>query len=148
MKKILGIVFLISLWSNIVSAQSMTSLKDYIIENENNIDDIITQSYVLKRCGAVYLFAASITKDVNPKISKNFAKAYGKVMMLAGQGLMLELGWSEEEAAISIERDLKNMLKYYQKDGYDSFSRTGKYMENNYIGEDLTFCKGVAEAAN
>ena len=136
------------LWSNIVLAQSMTPLKEYIIENKNNTNDVITQTYILKRCGAAYLFAASITKDVNPEASKNLTKAYGKVLMLAGQALMLELGWSENEAAMSVERDLKNMLKYYQEDGFDSFSRTGKYMENNYIGEDLKFCKGVAEAAN
>ena len=148
MKKLLGILFLSLLWCNISLAQSMMPLKEYIIENKNNTNDVITQTYVLKRCGAAYLFAASITKDVNPEASKNLAKAYGKLMMLAGQALMLELGWSEQEAAISVERDLKNMLKYYQEDGYDSFSRTGKYMENNYIGEDLTFCKGVAEAAN
>ena len=148
MKKLFGIAVLGLLWCNISFAQSMISLKKYARENKTDIEDPIVQTYILKRCGAAYLFAASITKDVNPEASKNLAKAYGKLMMLAGQALMLELGWSEQEAAISVERDLKNMLKYYQEDGYDSFSRTGKYMENNYIGEDLTFCKGVAEAAN
>jgi len=148
MKKLLGIVVLGLLLSGKASAVSMVPLKDYIMENKDQADDIIVQTYIMKRCGAAYLFAASITKDKSPEVSKTFAKAYGKVMMLAGQALMLKFGWSEEEAAISIKRDLENMLKYYQKDGYESFSRTGKYMSNNYIGEDLKFCKGVAEAAN
>ena len=29
------------------------------------------------------------------------------------------------------------MFNYYKKDGEDIYARTGKYMENSYIGEDL-----------
>ena len=38
------------------------------------------------------------------------------------------------------------MWMYYEKDGNDSFARTGNYMMGNYIGEDIKFCKDVVES--
>ena len=40
------------------------------------------------------------------------------------------------------------MFNYYQKDGEDIYARTGKYMENSYIGEDLQQCNVLMLAFN
>ncbi len=146
MKKLLGIVVLGLLWCNVSAAQSMISLKKYVIDNSQYVEDPITLTYVLKRCGAAYLYAASITKDKDQKISEHFAKAYAKVTMFAGQVLMTEMNWSEEVASKSIYTDLNNMMKYYEKDGNDFFARTGNYMMDNYIAEDIILCNGVLES--
>jgi hypothetical protein len=37
------------------------------------------------------------------------------------------------------------MMQYYIKDGKDFFTRTGTYTINNYIGNDLRFCKKLVE---
>jgi len=48
--------------------------------------------------------------------------------------IMKEMNWSEEVATKNLFTDIENMLNYYEKDGNDSFARTGTYMMNNYIG--------------
>ena len=148
MSKILSIVALMLLFSNSVIAQSMIPLKLYVKDNKQDTEDPIVQTYILKRCGAAYLYAASITKDKNEATADDLVRAYQKVALLAGQILMSKMNWSAETAAESLEIDMDNMLKYYDQDGSNSFARTGIYMMNNYIGEDLKHCKGIVEAIN
>jgi hypothetical protein len=66
--------------------------------------------------------------------------------MFAGQVLMEGMNWSEEVASKSLFTDIENMLNYYEKDGNDSFARTGNYMMDNYIAEDIIICNGVLES--
>ena len=61
---------------------------------------------------------------------------------------MKEMGWSEKVASKSLFTDVENMGENYAKDGNDSFAKTGKYMQGNYIGQDLKICKGVTESIN
>ena len=105
MRKVWGILIVGLLWCNVSAAQSMIPLKKYVIDNSQYVEDPITLTYVLKRCGAAYLYAATITKDKDQKISEQFTKAYGKVTMFAGQVLMEGMNWSEEVASKSIHTD-------------------------------------------
>ena len=146
MKKLLGIVVLGLFWCNVSAAQSMVPLKKYVIDNSQYVEDPITLTYVLKRCGAAYLYAASITKDKDQKISEQFAEAYGIVTMFAGQVLKEGMNWSEDVVSKSLFTDIENMLNYYEIDGNDSFARTGNYMMDNYIAEDIIFCNGILES--
>ena len=146
MNKILSISAIIFLCYNGSFAQSLVPLKQYVKENKQDSEDPIVQTYILKRCGAAYLYAASITKDKSQATANDLIKAYQKVALLAGQILMSKMNWSAETAGESLEIDMDNMLKYYDQDGSDSFARTGTYMMNNYIGEDLKHCKGIVEA--
>ena len=146
MKKLSLYVFLVLMWCNVSAAQSMVPLKKYVIDNSQYVEDPITLTYVLKRCGAAYLYAATITKDKDKKISEQFTKAYRKVTMFAGQVLMEGMNWSEEVASKSLFTDIENMLNYYEIDGNDSFARTGNYMMDNYIAEDIIICNGVLES--
>ena len=56
--------------------------------------------------------------------------------------------WSDEEVTKSVITDLKNMTNLYTNDGNIFFAKTGKYMMDNYIGEDISLCKGLVEAIN
>ena len=124
----------------------MISINEYIKSNSEYLNDPITKTYVLKRCAAAYLFGAGITKDKSIETSNALAKASNTVMLFAGDVLISEMKWSAEVAAESLKTDIDNMFKYYEKDGNDSFARTGNYMMGNYIGEDIQFCKGVVES--
>tara|TARA_B100001175_G_C18952889_1_gene376863 strand:- start:22 stop:468 length:447 start_codon:yes stop_codon:yes gene_type:complete len=146
MKKLLGILFLGLLLSGNVYGQSMISLKKYANENKSDLEDPIVQTYILKRCGAAYLYAASITKSKDQATADSLIKAYDKVAVFAGRILMSTMNWTAETAAESLEKDMDNMLKFYDQDGSNSFARTGVYMMDNYIGDDLKYCKGIVEA--
>jgi len=146
MKKLLGIIVVSLLLSGNVYGQSMISLKKYANENKSNLEDHIVQTYILKRCGAAYLYAASITKSKDQATADSLIKAYDKVAVFAGRILMSKMNWTAETAAESLEKDMDNMLKFYDQDGSNSFARTGVYMMDNYIGDDLKYCKGIVEA--
>ena len=147
MKKVIFVLVIGLFWCSVgFAAQSMISIEQYTIENSEHADDPITQAYVLKRCGAAYLYAATITKDKDKETAKTLTQAYQEVTMFAAQVLMKKMNWSEEVASKSLFTDIENMLNYYEKDGNDSFARTGTYMMNNYIGKDIIFCNGVLES--
>jgi len=146
MKNILAILVVSLFWSSSLNAASVISINEYIKSNSEYLNDPITKTYVLKRCAAAYLFGAGITKDKSIETSNALAKASNTVMLFAGDVLISEMKWSAEVAAESLKTDIDNMFKYYEKDGNDSFARTGNYMMGNYIGEDIQFCKGVVES--
>ena len=144
MKKFIYIFLVYSLIGSKAIAGSMIPLDKYIKNNSKYFNDPITKAYILKRCAAVYLYAGGITQ-AKKDISNSFLAAYQRVALFTGKMLMREMGWSEKVASKSLLTDVKNMGDNYTKDGNDSFAKTGKYMQGNYIGQDLKICKGVAE---
>ena len=145
MKKLLGIVVLGLLLSSNAYAGSMIPLKQYIEENEQYLEDPITYTYILKRCSALYLYVATITKDKDQTLASAYLEFYRKLSLEAAQILKEKMDWTEDVAGKSVIKDLDKMVKYYSEDGQDSYARTGAYTENNYIGEDLRVCKIVIE---
>ena len=125
-------------------AGSMISIEKYVNDESNNPKDPIVQTYVLKRCASAFLYTASITSE-GTELSDNFIQAYRKVAIRAADILMQKLNWTEEEAGKSIKTDITNMVNFYEKDGNESFARDGTYVMNNYIGNDLKFCKELAK---
>ena len=140
MKKLLGIVVLGLLWCNISFAQSLKPLQKYIDENANSINDPVVVSYMLKRCGAVYIFASAITKDTDKDTAEAMRRISNDAILNAGKILIEKLKWSKEETTKSLETDLTKMVEYYKKDGSDFFARTGLYMQDNYIADDVYIC--------
>ena len=145
MKKLLAIIVLGLLWSNVSIAQSLKSLQNYVDENANSINDPVVVSYILKRCGAVYIFASAVTKDTDKDQAEIFGKASNEAILNAGRILIEKLKWSEDEASKSLRTEVTKMVEYYKKDGTDFFTRTGLYMQNNYIGDDILICKRMME---
>ena len=141
MKKLLGILILSLFWSNNGLAQSMISISKFIEKNSGDSKDVIVQTYVIKRCTAVYLYMVTITKDRDAKTAETFRRAYDELFQFAAQLLMKDLNLDVNTAGDNVLTDVDNMMKYYIKDGQDSFARTGTYVMDNYIGDDLRFCK-------
>ena len=138
--KLLGIVVLGLLWCNISFAQSLKPLQKYIDENANSINDPVVVSYMLKRCGAVYIFASAITKDTDKDTAEAMRRISNDAILNAGKILIEKLKWSKEETTKNLETDLTKMVEYYKKDGSDFFARTGLYMQDNYIADDVYIC--------
>ena len=63
---ILGVLAL----TNFVKAESNISLKEYL--DQKNLDEGLTQIYLLKRCSAVYAYASGIVLKLDAVSSKNF----------------------------------------------------------------------------
>ena len=145
MKKLLAILILGLLFSNTSLAQSLKPLQNYIDENANSINDPVVVSYMLKRCGAVYIFASAITRDTSIDKAEVMGSISNEAILNAGMILIEKLNWSEEEASNSLRTDVTNMVEYYKKDGSDFFARTGLYMQDNYIGDDVFICGKLME---
>jgi hypothetical protein len=143
MKKLLSILLLF--FSVNLYADSMISIEQYVNDKGNNPKDPIVQTYVLKRCASAYLYTASITTRDKVMVD-NLTEAYKKVAIRAAEILMQKLNWTEEVAGKSIKTDITNMLNFYEKDGNESFAKDGTYIMNNYIGNDVKFCKGIVES--
>tara|TARA_B100000963_G_scaffold323387_1_gene308178 strand:+ start:172 stop:618 length:447 start_codon:yes stop_codon:yes gene_type:complete len=146
MKKILVVLLLSIFYSNNVVAQSMISINKFIEKNSEGSKDVIVQTYVVKRCTAAYLYMVTITKDRDAKTAESFRIAYDKLFQFAAQILMKDLNLDVDAAGENVLTDVDNMMKYYIKDGQDSFVRTGTYVMDNYIGDDLRFCKKLMKS--
>ena len=136
------------MWCNVSYSQSMISLKNYIEDNKEYLGTPITYAYILKRCASVYSYAGSIYKDANKQKSEQFLLLYKNITFAVTKMLMEQMNWTAEVAGERVLNDMKNMKKYYEIDGNDSFARTGKYMVNNYIVEDFLVCKTLVENLN
>lgn len=141
MKKLLGILIVSLFLTSNGFAQSMISINKFIEKNSGDSKDVIVQTYVVKRCTAAYLYMVTITKDRDAKTAETFRRAYDELFQFAAQLLMKELNLDVDTAGENVLTDVDNMMKYYIKDGQDSFARTGTYVMDNYIGDDLRFCK-------
>mgnify|MGYP001466187754 CR=1 FL=1 len=112
---------------------------------KKHFNDPVVVSYMLKRCGAVYIFASAITRDTSIDKAEVMGSISNEAILNAGMILIEKLNWSEEEASNSLRTDVTNMVEYYKKDGSDFFARTGLYMQDNYIGDDVFICGKLME---
>jgi hypothetical protein len=145
MKNILALIFLGLLITENTFAQSMISISQYIQKNSQKSKDPITQVYVSKRCSAVYLYMFTLTEVRDPKTAENYIKAYEDLFLSSAKILVKYGNLDLETASNEVSKDLDNMMKYYIKDGDDFFIRTGTHVIDNYIGDDLRFCKKINE---
>ena len=88
MKKLLGILVLGLILCNISFAQSLKPLQKYIDENANSINDPVVVSYMLKRCGAVYIFASAITRDTSIDKAEVMGRISNEAILNAGMILI------------------------------------------------------------
>ena len=129
-------------------AQSLITIQKYLQDNVDFLDDPITLSYLMNRCSAAYVFASIITDKKMPETADKFTKAATDNYQFSVQVLIKELNYDFYKANKKTKQEIDTMLKYYQKDGEDFYARTGKYMENNYIGEDIQSCNFLYQSFN
>ena len=113
-------------------------------KNTNWIKDPISISYVFKRCGAVYIYASALT-DVKKQI-KAFEKASNSSLKFAHDVLVEEKNMSSSKATDIVFGSMDEIMLNYKNDGNKSYAATGEYTSNNYIGKDLSTCKGLVES--
>ena len=88
----------------------------------------------------------TLTEVRDPKTAENYVKAYEDLFFSAAKILVKFGNLDLETASNEVSKDLDSMMKYYIKDGEDYFIRTGTHVMDNYIGDDLRFCKKVMES--
>lgn len=141
MKKLLSILVLGLLLSENSYARSMISISEYIQKNPKNSKDPITQVYITKRCSAVNLYMFTLTQDKDPKTAESFVKVYEHLFNLSAKILVKYTNLDLKTATNKVTTDLDGIMEYYIKDGQDYFVRTRSYIIDNYIGDDLRYCK-------
>jgi len=140
MKKNFLVFFLFLLFPTLTSLaqQSMTSLKDYI--SNNDVNNVAVQSYIFNRCAAVNLYVGSLTqnstdKSVMEKSLKNYEFfAETNIKHLVSKGNM-----TAESARKNFTDNVPAMSKIYGKDGQENFVKTGDYTKG-YIFDDFSIC--------
>ena len=148
MKKFLSIIVLGLLLNGNVQAQSLISINKYLKDNINSLEDPITLTYLMNRCSAAYIFASVVTNKTMPESADKFTEAANKVYLFSIEILIRDLKYEYKVADSKTKKEIDAMFNYYQKDGEDIYARTGKYMENSYIGEDLQQCNVLMLAFN
>ena len=144
MKKLSSLILVIGLIFNANAyAQSMVSISKYLKDNINYLKDPITITYLMNRCSAVYIYASVVTNKKMPDVSNNFVNAAIKMHKFSLVTLIKEFKYKQEEAEKKTKKEVDIMFGYYQKDGEDFYARTGKYIENSYIGDDLQKCNNL-----
>ena len=133
------------MWCNVGFTQSMIPLSQYLEENSGYSKDPITVSYIAKRCAAAYLYASTISLEDKKKTKQSLINSYQILFEFAANVLISKMNWNVQDAGEDVVNDVDKMMQYYIKDGKDFFTRTGTYTINNYIGNDLRFCKKLVE---
>ena len=141
MKKIFLVLFFGFLFSGNAYARSMISISEYIQKNPKSSKDPIIQNYITKRCSAVNLYMFSLTQDKDPKTAESFVEVYEYLFNLSAKVLVKYANLDFKTAGDQVSADVDGMMQYYIKDGQDYFVRTGSHIIDNYIGDDLRYCK-------
>ena len=82
-----------------------------------------------------------LTQEVNTIIEELEKKEDIKNSLDDYQKLIKYANLDFKTAADKVTEDVDGMMQYYIKDGQDYFLRTRSYIMDNYIGDDLRFCK-------
>ena len=101
---IIGILFLTSL----VKADLNTSLKKYL--DEKDLEEGLTQIYLLKRCSAVYAYASGIVLKSDAVSSKNFIEISNNLLFKAVELKVIEEEKKLEEAQEEAEKNRKELF--------------------------------------
>jgi len=124
-------------------AGSLIPLNKYLQDNDEYLQDPITITYVVNRCSAVYLYVGAITKKKDEKTANQFVDAHLKALRFSNEILIIQMNYSKKLASEKNIKDIDGMYSYYEKDGQDNFTRTGNYIQNSYIGEDVVKCNEI-----
>ena len=98
---ILGVLAL----TNFVKAESNISLKEYL--DQKNLDEGLTQIYLLKRCSAVYAYASGIVLKSDAVSSKNFIEISNNLLFKAVELKVIEEEKKLEDAQEEAEKKKK-----------------------------------------
>ena len=136
---IIGILFLTSL----VKADLNTSLKKYL--DEKDLEEGLTQIYLLKRCSAVYAYASGIVLKSDAVSSKNFIEISNNLLFKAVELKVIEEEKKLEEAQEEAEENRKELFSNYLADGKKNWEKNKSHFKGSYIAEDMAICSKLTE---
>ena len=136
---IIGILFLTSL----VKADLNTSLKKYL--DEKDLEEGLTQIYLLKRCSAVYAYASGIVLKSDAVSSKNFIEISNNLLFKAVELKVIEEEKKLEEAQEEAEKNRKELFGNYIADGKKNWDKNKSHFKGSYIAEDMVICSKLTE---
>ena len=136
---ILGILTL----TDFVKAESNISLKEYL--DQKNLDEGLTQIYLLKRCSAVYAYASGIVLKLDAVSSKNFIEISNNLLFKAVELKVIEEEKKLEEAQEEAEKNRKDLFSNYIADGKKNWDKNKSHFKGSYIAEDMAICSKLTE---
>ena len=136
---ILGLLSLI----NFVKAESNISLKEYL--DQKDVDEGLTQIYLLKRCSAVYAYASGIILRADAVSSKNFIEISNNLLFKAVELKVIEEEKKLEDAQEEAEKKRKELFNNYIADGKKNWEKNKSHFKGSYIAEDMAICSKLTE---
>ena len=131
---ILGVLSL----TNFVKAESNISLKEYL--DQKNLDEGLTQIYLLKRCSAVYAYASGIVLKSDAVSSKNFIEISNNLLFKAVELKVIEEEKKLEDAQEEAEKKRKELFSNYIADGKKNWEKNKSHFKGSYISDDMVIC--------
>ena len=136
---ILGVLSL----TNFVKAESNISLKEYL--DQKNLDEGLTQIYLLKRCSAVYAYASGIVLKSDAVSSKNFIEISNNLLFKAVELKVIEEEKKLEDAQKEAEEKRKELFSNYIADGKKNWEKNKSHFKGSYIAQDMVICSKLTE---
>ena len=145
MKKTIFLITIISLVSpfTLTSANSNTSLKDYL--DKNDIENTITQIYLLNRCSAIYAYASGIILKTDAVSSKNFIEVSNSLLFKSVELMIIDEEKKLEEAQKKAEENRKELFNNYITDGKKNWEKNESHFKGSYISDDMAICSKLTE---
>ena len=140
MKKTIFLITILSLVSpfTLTSANSNTSLKDYL--DKNDIENTITQIYLLNRCSAIYAYASGIILKTDAVSSKNSIEVSNSLLFKSVELMVIDEEKKLEEAQKKAEENRKQLFGNYIADGKKNWEKNKSHFKGSYISGDMAIC--------
>ncbi|MBD1135791.1 hypothetical protein IDH21_05270 [Pelagibacterales bacterium SAG-MED47] len=142
-KKIILIITYILSLTSFAKADLNISLTKYL--DENDLDNGLTQIYLLKRCSAVYAYASGIVLKLDAVLSKNFIEISNNLLFKAVELKVIEEEKKLEEAQEEAEKNRKELFGNYIADGKKNWDKNKSHFKGSYIAEDMAICSKLTE---
>ena len=142
-KNLILIIISMLFLANLTKADLNTSLKDYL--EGKDLDKGPTQTYLLKRCSAVYAYASGIVLKSDAVSSKNFIEISNNLLFKSVELMVIEENKKLEEAQTEAEKNRKELFSNYIADGKKNWEKNKSHFKGSYISEDMAICSKLTE---
>ena len=136
---ILGVLTL----TDFVKAESNISLKEYL--DQKNLDEGLTQIYLLKRCSAVYAYASGVILKSDAVTSKSFIEISNNLLFKAVELKVIDEKKKLEDAQEEAEKSRKELFNNYITDGKKNWEKNKSHFKGSYISDDMVICSKLTE---
>ena len=138
LKKLIFIIITILSLANYAKADLNISLKKYL--EGKNLDEGLTQIYLLKRCSSVYAYASGIVLKSDAVSSKNFIEISNNLLFKSVELMVIEENKKLEEAQQEAENNRKELFSNYIADGKKNWEKNKSHFKGSYISDDMAIC--------